>query len=100
METKTYKTEFPNFVLDVKIPEGFEDNSWHNDTMPNWVKGETLNLWIDYLEDKDRELSSPYRFHLLQGDPYNQLTQDYEVLVETNDYNDITYYLENYNASA
>ena len=26
METKTYKTEFPNFVLDVKIPEGFEED--------------------------------------------------------------------------
>lgn len=54
----TYQTAFPDFTLDVAIPEGFEDQSWHNDAMPRFVKtlsdGRTLNIWIDYA---DRSLS-------------------------------------------
>jgi len=55
-----YKEEFPDYVLDVQIPEGFEDCSWHNDVCPHWEKilnkqtGERLELWIDYKEVEKR----------------------------------------------
>jgi hypothetical protein len=71
----TYKTEFPEFgELDVAIPEGFEDVSWHNDAMPSFAlpkgDGTYLRLWVDY---KDREMSDinhePYfRFALSHSD--------------------------------
>lgn len=30
----TYKTAFPDFILDVEIPSGFRDDSYRNDAMP------------------------------------------------------------------
>lgn len=51
-----YKTEFPRFVLDVTLPEGFEDHSWHNDAMPHFSKqigdDKFLLIWIDYSDKK------------------------------------------------
>jgi hypothetical protein len=54
----TYKTAFPDFTLDVTIPDGFRDDSYRNDTMPRFTKelpnGQTLTIWVDYA---DRTLS-------------------------------------------
>jgi hypothetical protein len=57
--TPSYLSEFPDFgPLDVVLPQGFTDCSWHNDAMPRWEKqladGSLLTLWIDYA---DRSLS-------------------------------------------
>jgi hypothetical protein len=54
----TYKTAFPDFTLDVTIPDGFRDDSYRNDTMPRFTRelpnGQTLTIWVDYA---DRTLS-------------------------------------------
>lgn len=57
--TCNYREEFPEFgELDVQIPLGFNDVSWHNDAMPSFQMklpcGNSVRLWIDYL---DRSLS-------------------------------------------
>lgn len=63
---RTYQTEFPDFVLDVQIPAGFTDNSWHNDTMPNFIYDfgdcTLLKVWIDYADENMREHPGAPRF--------------------------------------
>ena len=63
-----YKSEFPNFSLDVPIPAGFTDNSWHNDAMPNWIRelpdGQMVVLWIDYADPALRDNPNNARFVL------------------------------------
>ena len=95
--TRTYKTEFPDFVLDVEIPEGFDDNSWHNDTMPNWYnESKHLHLWIDYTDDDMREMPGAERkFMLMQGDLEELHTCDCKILADTDDYNDILKEIDN-----
>ena len=62
----SYRTEFPDFVLDVEIPEGFTDESWRNDVCPRFDKqlpnGSWLVLWVDYLDPNDREYTKEKRF--------------------------------------
>jgi len=57
-----YKTEFPDFDADFYCPAGFEDYSYHNDTMPHAGKRLTvdgkdveINIWQDYMDDDKRE---------------------------------------------
>lgn len=58
---RTYKNQFPDFSLTdngkpLIIPELFVDNSWHNDTCPNFLDYENhISLWIDYEKPEDRE---------------------------------------------
>ena len=62
----SYETEFPDFILDVEIPAGFDDRSWHNDVCPRFEKnlpdGQYLIIWVDYADPKDREYSNCHRF--------------------------------------
>lgn len=62
----THKTEFPDFTLDVTIPDGFEDHSWHNDVCPHFVKqiseNRCLSLWIDYADRAASEFPDFPRF--------------------------------------
>jgi hypothetical protein len=82
-----YKTEFPDFKLDVPIPAGFTDNSWHNDTMPNWIRelpdGQMILLWIDYADPAMRDHPKNARFVLHVMD--STLTDVHDSFV-SNDY--------------
>jgi hypothetical protein len=80
----SYKEEFPDFgTLDVRLPEGFRDNSWHNDTMPCFVRdlpedGEGMILiWTDYVNQLKREVPGNPRFFIQHstrdGDPVRDL---------------------------
>jgi hypothetical protein len=64
----SYKSEFgSNFELcnDVFIPEGFIDESWHNDAMPNFVNPDLkLRLWIDWLDPEMRDCEDEPRFFI------------------------------------
>jgi hypothetical protein len=68
-----YKTEFPDFKLDVSIPAGFVDNSWHNNVMPCWVRElpdeKIMVLWIDYADPALRDYPHNVRFvlHLMDS---------------------------------
>jgi hypothetical protein len=64
----SYKTEFPHFTLDVEIPAGFDDQSWHNNACPSFEKklpdGQYLIIWVDYADPKDRDYSQFPRFSI------------------------------------
>lgn len=89
----TYQTAFPDFELDVTIPDGFVDASWHNDAMPSWVKtfddGRTLTLFVDYADSnlsEWRDCDNYVRFWLYAGDTDGMNDSP---LISTNDYTDI-----------
>ena len=89
-----YQEQFPDFpTLDIAIPSGFRDSSWHNDACPSWVRegeGVDVYLFIDYPERDKRELPDGKRFML-----WEQLTDGLtRTLVESDDFEDVTEYLE------
>lgn len=65
-----YKTEFPDFKLNVTIPAGFIDNSWHNNQMPCWIRklsdDRMMVLWIDYADPglRDHPLNARFVLHM------------------------------------
>jgi len=89
-QTMSCKIEFPNFILDVEIPAGFTDNSWHNNAMPSWHRelsdGRMVVLWIDYADSdlRDNPNNARYVLHLMD----NTLTDVHESYV-TDNYNEI-----------
>lgn len=65
----TYTKEFPDFQTNAmpELPQGFFDQSWHNDTMPSFTNEKLgLKVWIDYAEPERREDPSGKRFALQQ----------------------------------
>lgn len=70
-DTQLCAREFPGFELDFKLPDGFEDTSWHNNETPSFDKvqrdGTRLRLWVDYADRSKSTLpeDEPYfRFSL------------------------------------
>ena len=63
----SYQTEFPDFAMDVIIPDTWEDISYHNDACPSYHAGLTpegysIKVWIDYTDPKKREFPQMDRF--------------------------------------
>jgi hypothetical protein len=89
-----FKTEFPNFKLDVPIPVGFVDNSWHNNAMPCWFRklsdDQMVVLWIDYADPALRDHPQNARFVLHVMD--STLTEINDSFI-SNDYDDILHKL-------
>ena len=95
----SYKKEFPDFNLDVIIPEGFIDSSWKNDICPSWINNEhNIKLFIEHLEPEKRELDDMDRFYLVWYSTYycdpetgnkefEPSTDDIEL--STNDYTEV-----------
>jgi hypothetical protein len=50
----TYKIEFPDYDDTLSFPEGWIDDSWHNDVCPKFIKDNIL-IWCDYKEFDRRE---------------------------------------------
>jgi len=50
----TYKTEFPDYDDTISLPEGWADDSWHNDVCPKIIKGAVV-IWCDYKNPERRE---------------------------------------------
>lgn len=90
---RTYRSEFPEFTLDVVIPSGFKDESWHNDAMPCFTKSiadeRTLRLWIDYTNPDMREFDTAPRFALVSDID----GEDTIEIMSTDDYAEIVAYL-------
>jgi hypothetical protein len=87
---RLYKREFPDFTLDVAIPECFEDRSWHNDAMPSFVQtigNNTLTLFVDYADPAMSEWPSvdKYKRFRLYAGTVDGMSDDY--MFESNDYN-------------
>ena len=92
-----YKTEFPDFKLDVPIPAGFVDNSWHNNVMPCWIRElsdeRMAVLWIDYADPALRDHPQNARFILHVMD--SSITDIQESFV-SNNYHEVLQRLEDY----
>jgi hypothetical protein len=72
-----YRTEFPDFPADdmPAIPQGFEDNSWHNDSCPNFTSEALgLRIWIDFADPEQREIRMGCRFMLEPSDNLDTIT--------------------------
>lgn len=87
-----YKSEFPDYDDKLKIPEGFKDNSWHNDVCPHIEKRfyDTKEcyvvclIWQDYCNPELREMEYAKRY-LFQIEVNNETimekeTDDWEVI--------------------
>lgn len=61
-EVPRYIREFPDFpTIEVEIPAGFVDASWHNDVSPHWEdEARGLSLWIDYPDPAIREMGKDW----------------------------------------
>ncbi|SIO50051.1 hypothetical protein SAMN05443247_06618 [Bradyrhizobium erythrophlei] len=85
-----HQQEFPDFpAADMPaIPQGFEDNSWHNDSCPNFTSAELgLRIWIDFADPEQREISEGCRFTLEPSDNEDTITEpistdDWAVILE------------------
>lgn len=90
-ELPKYLREFPGFgVLDVAIPDGFDDTSWHNNACPTWSmqkgNGNYLQLAIDYADPEHRDTPSLKRFRLHLYDTDMNFQGD---LMQTDDYTEV-----------
>ena len=100
----SYKKEFPSFKLDIKIPEGFDDASWHNDACPSWFKpaiidgDEGLTLWVDYQKQSESDFydvdAKDWKRFKLSNTNHNEGTN--VMLIESNNYQEILDFIEQY----
>lgn len=65
----SYISEFPNYDGEFHNLEGWQDNSWSNDTCPHiekfGAKGETeisICIWQDYVDVNKREYDNTKRY--------------------------------------
>jgi len=92
-------SEFPDFVLDVEIPESFSDESWHNDACPCFIsKTLGLALWVDYADSSMRELPDSPRFSLTKVDSEGCHWDSIGDVMASDDFSDITAYISNHSA--
>lgn len=79
-----YRTEFPDFPPETMpaIPEGWTDQSWHNDSCPSFDTGKGVSVFIDFAEvqKREHELDGP-RFSVMSdpnkdGIPVEELSTD------------------------
>lgn len=96
----SYISEFPDYDGEFYVPKGWEDNSWHNDTMPRamlelvnvgfhyalcnrnlYEKKEDnvirFSLWQDYVDINKREIEDGKRY-CFQIDIDSELIFSYE----------------------
>lgn len=90
---RTYQTEFPDFgKLDVQLPAGFVDLSWHHDAAPSFAKvlqnGAYAWVAIDYGDAAKRETPPQERFNALLCS--NEREQDIRAKFATDDWTAMT----------
>lgn len=67
MKKPNYLIEFPSYDGDFYLPEGWEDNSWHNDACPHAEKRSKdgriiVNIWQEFVAFEKRETESEERY--------------------------------------
>lgn len=84
-----YKTEFRYFDFDIpSIPDGFTDDSWHNNVCPSFTRvlgDQLITFWVDYKNPKRRERSFGKQF-FVTTEPNNDDINDVELVFETNNW--------------
>ena len=87
---RTYRSEFPDFILDVEIPEGFEDSSWKNDTCPCFINtAMRMRLFVDYADPAQREMPDLKRFLITDVEADGSPVENSKTLIETDDWNEV-----------
>lgn len=85
-----YKTEFRHFDFDIPfIPDGFQDDSWHNNVCPSFTRvlnDRLITFWIDYKNPKKRERSFGKQF-FVTSEPNNDDINNVDLVFETNNWN-------------
>lgn len=86
-----YKAAFPDFVLDIELPEGFLDISYSNDACPSFLNEELdVALFIDYANPNDREHPTSKRFSLIRMKDGEHLTGGENVgILDTDDLQEV-----------
>lgn len=92
MKKPNYLIEFPCYDGDFYLPEGWEDNSWHNDACPHAEKRSkdgriVANIWQEFVafEKRDTESEERYLFTIcVNGDDaiFEYWTNDLEKIKE------------------
>lgn len=85
----TYRTEFPDYdpATMPTIPEGWADQSWHNDACPSFNAGNGKVVFIDFADKSLREWEGDLARFTVHADP--QVTDHNEVLYESDDWSAI-----------
>jgi hypothetical protein len=79
-------TAFPDFTLDIELPEGFRDVSFVNDQCPSFQHDELdLLLFVDYANPAEREYPETERFSLLRTEDGKLPVEHREHIVDTDD---------------
>ena len=89
----SYKTEFRYFDFDIPpLPDGFIDNSWHNDVSPKFERkyNETgyITLWVDYADENCRECGGR-QFNLTLQPNDGENLEDIIYLLETDSWDEM-----------
>ena len=86
-----YLVEFPNYDGDFYLPNGWEDNSWHNDVCPHAEKRSAdesfiAYIWQEYIDIAKRETESGKRYvFIIEKDSdviFEYSTNDLEIIKE------------------
>jgi hypothetical protein len=83
-----WQYEFPEWTDMPDVPEGFVDQSWHNDVMPNYAdESRKLRIWIEHPDESMREMPGVWkRFTLVRGE-YGH--PDQKTVFETDDWSEM-----------
>ena len=91
MSNPQYLVEFPNYDGDFYLPNGWEDNSWHNDACPHAEKRSAdesfiAYIWQEYVDMAKRETESGKRYvFIIEKDSdviFEYSTNDLEIIKE------------------
>jgi hypothetical protein len=90
----SYRSAFPDFdpATLPPIPDGWEDQSWHNDAMPCFGIGK-LHVMIDFADEALRETEGHPRFAVYSFDPdVDEMASD--VLLATDDWDAVVAFVK------
>lgn len=90
---KPYRIEFPEFdpATMPRIPDGWRDISWHNDTQPSFQVGDPdgvwFRVWVDFAKEEDREIQMGGLRYAI--DRMDEVSGDEKTLVQSDDWDSI-----------
>lgn len=90
--TPSYRVEFPEFLAEdiPAMPEGFVDQSWHNDSCPSFRhEGAELTIYVEAADPAARDYEGVCRFGLTMDGRDGQTDADRVYLYEGDDWNEV-----------
>lgn len=89
----TFREEFPTFNPDTlpAIPEGWTDNSWHNNACPSFNTGRGHIVFVDFADPADRDNGPEIKRFSVQVDP--EIANVDDPLLDTDDWQEVIAFL-------